>query len=412
MNYSDTNQLEYVLTHELIHIKRFDMLAKWFLVVALCVHWFNPLVWVMYIFANRDIELSCDESVVRTFGEEKKTTYALALINMAESRRQSIPLYSNFSKNAIEERIVAIMKTNQSNLLGGLLVCVFLIGSIFTTNIGFAKEDLETLELFDHIDAPEDIYHYADSVNEVYSETAIPISEDQRIYIRNTIFTDQHVYATIGLEGDMQGQPIIDGRIVINDEDTIYALAGEFKEIEQEDGVRYFFYVGDITEARTINGKKEVALNNVLKISNLKDQENALLELEIHLNGNDYDIRTPIEDISEELLIFHPKVLNDDSDFFETIILTPLGFHMTKSSKDIDQDGAEPHFKMTILLTDGTEIKLTHDSRGTISDEGFPMDMQRGHNAQMDEYIFEWRFSRWELDLTRVKDLIIDDVTY
>src|SRR5699024_7205080 len=71
MDYTDTRRLKYVLTHELIHIKRFDMLAKYVLVAALCIHWFNPLVWVMYILANRDLELSCDEAVVKTFGENE-----------------------------------------------------------------------------------------------------------------------------------------------------------------------------------------------------------------------------------------------------------------------------------------------------------------------------------------------------
>src|SRR5699024_8410929 len=99
MDYTDTRRLKYVLTHELIHIKRFDMLAKYVLVAALCIHWFNPLVWVMYILANRDLELSCDEAVVKTFGENEKSSYANTLISLAESRNRWIPLYSNFSKN-------------------------------------------------------------------------------------------------------------------------------------------------------------------------------------------------------------------------------------------------------------------------------------------------------------------------
>lgn len=80
---------------------------------ALCVHWFNPAVWAMYILFNRDIELYCDESVVRQFGDDSKVSYAKALITMEEKRRGLPSLGNNFSKNAIEKRITAIMKTRK-----------------------------------------------------------------------------------------------------------------------------------------------------------------------------------------------------------------------------------------------------------------------------------------------------------
>ena len=74
----------------------------------------RPLVWVMYVLANRDIELSCDETVVRTFGETMKSAYALALIGL-EERKSGVaaPLFNYFAKNAITERINAIMSTRQ-----------------------------------------------------------------------------------------------------------------------------------------------------------------------------------------------------------------------------------------------------------------------------------------------------------
>ena len=59
--------LQYVLEHEFVHILRFDTLSKLLLIGAVCVHWFNPMVWVLYILANRNLELSCDETVVRRF---------------------------------------------------------------------------------------------------------------------------------------------------------------------------------------------------------------------------------------------------------------------------------------------------------------------------------------------------------
>ena len=68
---NDQAALKYVLTHEYVHIRRFDAITKILFAAVLCIHWFNPLVWVMYVLANRDIELSCDAWVIRMMGEKK-----------------------------------------------------------------------------------------------------------------------------------------------------------------------------------------------------------------------------------------------------------------------------------------------------------------------------------------------------
>ena len=75
-DWEDTMQLQYVLLHEYMHICHLDTVIKLIAASALCLHWFNPLVWVMYILFNRDIELACDECVVRCLGEDSKSSYA------------------------------------------------------------------------------------------------------------------------------------------------------------------------------------------------------------------------------------------------------------------------------------------------------------------------------------------------
>lgn len=129
-DWEDMQQLQYVLWHEYIHIRRFDMVWKLIAALALCIHWFNPLVWVMYLFFNRDIELSCDERVVRQFGETSKSTYARTLISMEEKKSGLTPLCNNFSKTAIEERITAIMKTKKLTLFAIIISVVVLVGIV------------------------------------------------------------------------------------------------------------------------------------------------------------------------------------------------------------------------------------------------------------------------------------------
>ena len=130
-DWENTKALQYVFAHEYVHIRRFDSITKLVLITGLCVHWFNPLVWAMYVLANRDIELSCDEAVVRLFGENTKAAYARSLISMEETRSGLTPLCNNFNKNAIEERITAIMKMKKTSVFS-LVLALFLVFGVTT----------------------------------------------------------------------------------------------------------------------------------------------------------------------------------------------------------------------------------------------------------------------------------------
>lgn len=126
---TDTEQLPYILTHEYVHICRFDSITKLIATIALCIHWFNPMVWVMYALFNRDMELACDESVIRQFGENSKSAYSFMLINMKAKQSGFLPFCNSFSKNAIEERITAIMKIKKVSRLSLVLACFIVIGT-------------------------------------------------------------------------------------------------------------------------------------------------------------------------------------------------------------------------------------------------------------------------------------------
>ena len=129
MERGDETALTYILSHEYIHIRRFDSVAKLVFAAALCVHWFNPLAWVMFVLANRDLELSCDERVMDTLGGREKASYALTLINMEEARSWRFSPYNHFGKLAIEERIEAIMKYKKASALALALAVALVAGA-------------------------------------------------------------------------------------------------------------------------------------------------------------------------------------------------------------------------------------------------------------------------------------------
>ncbi len=136
MEFGRDAKTAFILTHELVHIRRLDAVKKFLLTAVLCIHWFNPLVWVMYILANRDLELSCDEKTVRLIGLKAKAAYAYALISMEEKKSGLVPLASHFSKNAIEERIIAIMKMKKISAAARVLGAVMIFGvtTVFATS--------------------------------------------------------------------------------------------------------------------------------------------------------------------------------------------------------------------------------------------------------------------------------------
>ena len=141
---NDQAALQYVLTHEYVHIRRFDAITKILFAAVLCIHWFNPLVWVMYVLANRDIELSCDAWVIRMMGEKNRSSYALMLIKMEERRNGMSALWNHFGKNAISERIEAIMKFKKTSIWACILALALIAGA--TTAFAAARTD-DNMEL-------------------------------------------------------------------------------------------------------------------------------------------------------------------------------------------------------------------------------------------------------------------------
>lgn len=127
--------LPYILLHERIHILRLDNLWKLLALVAAAIHWFNPAAWVMVVLLGRDLEVSCDQWVLRRLNEDEKSSYALSLIAVAERCRGRSPLTCGFSQNPLEERIRCIM-TNKKSIAAICAATVMILGTtaVFATD--------------------------------------------------------------------------------------------------------------------------------------------------------------------------------------------------------------------------------------------------------------------------------------
>ena len=105
---SETDEA-FVIAHEEAHIRRRDHWWKPFGFLLLSLHWFNPLMWLGYIFLCRDIELACDEKVIEKLGEEVKADYSQALLNCSVSRKRIAACPLAFGEVGIKERITSIL---------------------------------------------------------------------------------------------------------------------------------------------------------------------------------------------------------------------------------------------------------------------------------------------------------------
>lgn len=77
----------YILLHERMHIRRFDHVIKIVSFFVLCLHWFNPLVWMAFLISGKDMEMSCDEAVIKELGSDVKKEYSSSLLALATGRR-------------------------------------------------------------------------------------------------------------------------------------------------------------------------------------------------------------------------------------------------------------------------------------------------------------------------------------
>lgn len=181
----DALRLPYVLSHELVHIRRFDVAWKALLAAAACVHWFNPLVWLMVVLANRDLELSCDAQVLRRAGGDVRADYARTLVSLEERRTHFTPLSSSFARNALEERIVAIMKNKKTTIAAAAaaLVLVGAVAAVFATGAldGGADKSQSTAG-YVNPSSVNDAAHSTYAVNEVTLATDQVLSGSEPQY--------------------------------------------------------------------------------------------------------------------------------------------------------------------------------------------------------------------------------------
>ena len=165
---------QYVLAHENAHIRRKDHWWKPLGFLLLTVYWFNPLMWVAYIFLCRDIEFACDEKVIKELGTDCKKPYSDALINCSVPRKMISACPVAFGEDGVKGRIKSVLNYKKPAfwiILIALILCI-VVAVCFLTN---PPEDEQPTKF------PANEYRFRATVVEIYEDSLLvePLEKEE-----------------------------------------------------------------------------------------------------------------------------------------------------------------------------------------------------------------------------------------
>ena len=164
--------MEHVVAHEQAHIRRKDHWWKPLGFLLLTIHWFNPLMWLAYVLLCRDIELACDEKVIKGLGNEQRADYTQALVACSVNRRMIAACPLAFGEVGVKERVKSVMNYKKPAfwvIIIAVIVCVG-VAVCFLTN---PKQDCYTLRIVVPAGSQEEFVYTDEEVSTVRNSIKI-----------------------------------------------------------------------------------------------------------------------------------------------------------------------------------------------------------------------------------------------
>ena len=148
--------LEHVVAHEQAHIRRKDHWWKPLGFFLLTIYWFNPLMWLAYVLLCRDIELACDEKVIKELGNEQRADYTQALVACSVNRRMIAACPLAFGEVGVKDRVKSVMNYKKPAfwiIILAVIACVIVAVCFLTNPMGFQfDEAIHTIVSANHFD--------------------------------------------------------------------------------------------------------------------------------------------------------------------------------------------------------------------------------------------------------------------
>lgn len=168
----DGQDLNHVVAHEQAHIRRKDHWWKPLGFLLLTLHWFNPLIWLAYVLLCRDIELACDEKVIKELGNEQRADYTQALVACSVNRRMIAACPLAFGEVGVKERVRSVMNYKKPAFWIIILAVIACVGVAvcFLTN---PKQDSYTLRIVVPAGSQEEFVYSDEEVSTIKNSIKI-----------------------------------------------------------------------------------------------------------------------------------------------------------------------------------------------------------------------------------------------
>ncbi len=124
------DEIDHIIDHERQHIKSFDCILKPFAFIVTALHWYNPFVWMAFMFFSKDIELACDEAIIGSYTEEGKQQYSRTLLSIAMVKSGIISPLA-FGEKMIESRIKNVLHYKSPKFWMGIGATLLVVAFMF-----------------------------------------------------------------------------------------------------------------------------------------------------------------------------------------------------------------------------------------------------------------------------------------
>lgn len=209
-------ELSYIFLHELIHYKQRDMFYKWLVQIVVCIHWFNPFVYLLEKEVNKSCELSCDERVISILGDKAKREYGDMLISFLKSDKPHKNSFASVTltedAEQLKERLGAIMKFKKKSkpIMVITTICTFAVCFCFLATGAYA--------------APSDNNEAGQSVLDTVSNME---NNSRYTYIQRNYYSDSYIIEMgWNLNNAMRKEYANSKEITLEDNSTILVYFG------------------------------------------------------------------------------------------------------------------------------------------------------------------------------------------
>ena len=233
----DEGTAAYVIAHECAHLARRDHWWKVLGYLVLALHWFNPLVWVAYILFCRDIELACDEKVVRGLDGAARADYSQALLSCAAPKRAVAACPLAFGEGNIKTRVKSALHYKKPAfwVAAAAVLAVVIVAVCFLTNprsergsLVWAQKlnaaDVASIELYVPVEGEARQYKKLDTEEMAQAVELINSSRGTYIEKPETVYAGLPVWFLLTMDdGTVHAVGSVVGHYLIIDGDTFDA---------------------------------------------------------------------------------------------------------------------------------------------------------------------------------------------